>query len=518
MDSVGGFEGAAANAATLGDVANIKSAADAGKLREKFNDVIGGNKKAKDSFKFTAEQLAAKGYDTQIGDAQGYDNIVNKGYDSKDKDGNTVHHDADPDAFKIGAKMSTMGQGAAPKAKLEAKRSDALKNNEELKTKLDNAVDQKMTNDSDRISNEMLARAKELNNESLKSFAPAKGFEGNAEEYEQSLKDKMTGNNVGGNVSNASSTLAMINANTAQKDFAKWKEVSNKNTEQAMIDTKMNERLDKAIAQNQKALQKNETDSLINEQRINSMQSADFLGSAVETMASTEAMQFSQMSANVASAKNLGILNESGNVTALGTSFHEYGASARMGTMMGEMNAFSNKSNQQNMINDLLAGGASKEQVQSLRMAVGNPALFKSIMESNFGSVKWNAQVNGRRIAKSMSANGGAFEGGMFKGEHYAINTQTTMKLGYDGSAGSGFTAIAAHEGKENGIDGVERSIKNQLVAAAVLETAQKTIDTILDFTSVGRAGKIVKGIRGFKGDQGSKVGGGTGSGFKGDG
>ncbi|WP_219349823.1 hypothetical protein [Helicobacter sp. 13S00482-2] len=108
--------------------------------------------------------------------------------------------------------------------------------------------------------------------------------------------------------------------------------------------------------------------------------------------------------------------------------------------------------------------------------------------------------INGRRTAKSMSAFGGGFEGGTHKGEHYSINTRTSLTGGYTADMGEAYTAMIATAGESlGGLDGQESAMKGWGTTKTVYNGVMDTIDVVSEFTPIGKAAKTYKGIKGMK-------------------
>lgn len=477
----------------------------------------GGGKKGLEKLEKTARSNANKQTDEAVGSAEGYDDIT-KGYDSIDEKGNKVHHDADPKAFETSAKISTQAQGAGTRKKIEAQKENMKSKNYDSQANLNAQTEETAKNKLESLQKEMDAEVQKRNQDDFKKFKEAY----DPERFQLSLSD-----NGELSVKSLKPNQGFLGAGLSEekvmqsikgdwnKHYRDWNKDQVQKEYQGEID-KINEEKLQSIGNN----------TMKTFQNANNIENASesLLASAVsDTLAANESLNFSQISSNVGSAKNLGILNQKGNITNSGVQMHDVMASSRFGDMMAQKNAWSNTGNQQRMIDDLIGMGASREEVEGLKKLKGNASAFAAEYKSKFGVVNINSMINGRRTAKSMSAAGGALEGGMFKGEHYSINTRTSLTGGYTSNMGEAYSAMAATTGnKIGGIDGQEKALKTFGTIKTAYEGVMDTADVITNLTPVGRVGKAVKATKSWKRPKttegGTPAEGGSTSGAKGDG
>ncbi|MDO7253848.1 hypothetical protein [Helicobacter cappadocius] len=427
---------------------------------------LGGGTKGIKKLKNTARSLGNKQTDESIGSAEGYDAITKDGYDSTDKDGNKVHHDADPDAFKNSAKISTQAQGASVSKKLEGEKNKALEANENEKI------------ETEKYNNDLLVKS---NN----------GFDSIIKDIQGSLE--------------------------------KQKEIAFRGSDADTTDTLTREKLNKAISDKAEVAEDINMTNAMNaktfenrKQKIQAKSSSDFLNNVSENIAAVDGLNYSQMASNVQAAQNLGILSQTGNITASGMQMHDVASASKYGDMMAQQKAWSNTGNQQKMIDDLMGIGVSRDNLKDLIKAKGNASAFAAEYKSKFGVVNINSMINGRRTAKSMSASGGAFEGGMFEGEHHAINTRTSLTGGYTANMGEAGTFGAVVGVKAQGDESLDAE-KEAMQIWGVTKTAYNGVKDTIGIVKDIKSGFGLKDMKGNKGDTGTPTSG-QGSGVKGDG
>ncbi|PAF50321.1 hypothetical protein BKH44_08485 [Helicobacter sp. 13S00477-4] len=134
--------------------------------------------------------------------------------------------------------------------------------------------------------------------------------------------------------------------------------------------------------------------------------------------------------------------------------------------------------------------------------------------------------VNGIRSSKSMAASGGQLEGGSYKGQHYAINTRTSLTMGYTASGGEAYSAmIGGTAEKFGGLQVMETSLRGWAIAKTTGQGVLDTANTIRQFGTIGMSIPGVRNLPGVKaaskfgtGAESKSGGGGSGSNPKGNG
>ncbi|PAF46160.1 hypothetical protein BKH46_08765 [Helicobacter sp. 12S02634-8] len=450
-----GMSGITKNTATLTDAQNIETDNKADVLQRRYKDLLnsGKGKDATHSFKeVSGANIEAKEVAT-IGAGEENAKLFKKGVELKDSEGNVTSTTPYDQVLQNSAAhdVASRAKGFASKFNTEgATQLSKKRESDEYKERLKEVTkDQIASIDKDSAS-AMHHRSQAIDE------AIARSEEG--EKHARLMRAHREG------------AAYLI----AEKLEARRNQLYEKN--KAVVDERANNLKEQV---NQRGMEQIDKEFKPSAERI--------LDGMSDTVATSQGMQYAQMSADITQAQGMGYISNGG-LNATGMQAYNVMAANKFGSIEADRRAFGNTNTQNEIIKQLESSGMSAADIAAIRQggSLGGAAGFRREFLARTRGVEFDTMINGKRTKATMGQDG-AFQGRTMEGMSYAYDESRSFQFGTRADAGNLY-----YKGADAMSGGNINAMRGVAYTGAAINAVTDTAGVI---NSVVPGGAVFKGV-----------------------